>query len=75
MDKSSNRQLRLQQLVESLSVVAVSYYAVGLLSYLLKGFAKQTGLSTEQLTALSVLPVVLLVAAYMRHRVRKMTSD
>jgi len=29
--------LRLQQLVEGLSVVALSYYCVGLLGYMLKG--------------------------------------
>ena len=37
MDNRAKLQLRLQQTVEGLSVAAVSYYVVGLLSYLLKG--------------------------------------
>jgi len=37
IDASAAMQLRLQQLVEGLSVVALSYYCVGLLGYVLKG--------------------------------------
>jgi len=37
LERSSGRQLRLQELVEGLSVVALSYYTIGLLSYLAKG--------------------------------------
>lgn len=37
MDRRARLQLRLQQTVEGLSVVAISYYAVSLLAYLLKG--------------------------------------
>jgi len=37
MEKSASMQLRLQQLVEGLSVVALSYYIIGLTAYLLKG--------------------------------------
>lgn len=37
MERSASLQLRLQQLVEGLSVVALSYYAVALLGYVFKG--------------------------------------
>lgn len=37
LNRSSARQVRLQQLVEGLSIVALSYYAVGLISYVIKG--------------------------------------
>lgn len=37
MDQSISMQLRLQQLVEGLSVVALSYYLIGLVGYFLKG--------------------------------------
>lgn len=40
MDRSARMQLRLQHLVEGLSVVAISYYALGLLSYPVKAAEK-----------------------------------
>lgn len=39
MDTRAKLQLRLQQMVESLSVVAISYYLLGLIAYLVKGLA------------------------------------
>ena len=36
MNRRAELQVRLQETVEGLSVVAISYYAVGLLGYLLK---------------------------------------
>ncbi len=61
MDKRADMQLRLQHTVEGLSVVAISYYAVSLVSYLLYPLTKATGLSKGDLTALATLPVVLIV--------------
>ncbi|WP_338080284.1 DUF3422 domain-containing protein [Croceicoccus sediminis] len=40
MEKSISTQLRLQHLVEGLSVVALSYYGISLLAYMLKGAEK-----------------------------------
>ena len=37
MERSASLQLRLQQLVEGLSVVALSYYGISLVGYMLKG--------------------------------------
>lgn len=61
MDKRSDLQLRLQRTVEGLSVVAISYYAVSLVNYMLYPMAATTGISKGTLTALVTLPVVLFV--------------
>ena len=61
MDKRADLQLRLQRTVEGLSVVAISYYAVSLVGYLLYPLTEVTGLSEGALAALATLPVVALV--------------
>lgn len=61
MDQRSDLQLRLQRTVEGLSVVAISYYAVSLASYIMYPAQQATGLSKGMLTALITLPVVGLV--------------
>ncbi|QBF31303.1 DUF3422 family protein [Thalassococcus sp. S3] len=61
MDKRADMQLRLQRTVEGLSVVAISYYAVSLVAYLIYPLTVTTGMTKEMLTAISTLPVVLLV--------------
>jgi uncharacterized membrane-anchored protein len=40
MDRRAQLQLRLQEMVEGLSVIAIGYYGVGLLGYALKGLEK-----------------------------------
>ncbi|MEO1107700.1 MAG: DUF3422 domain-containing protein [Pseudomonadota bacterium] len=69
MDKRADLALRLQHTVEGLSVVAISYYAVSLVSYILYPLTS-TGLSKGTLTALITLPVILMVWAAV-HRIRK----
>ncbi|MEQ1695498.1 MAG: DUF3422 domain-containing protein [Hyphomicrobiaceae bacterium] len=64
MNKRADLQLRLQQTVEGLSVAAISYYVVGLITYVAKG-VKDLGLlpkplSPELVTA-ALVPVVVLV--------------
>ena len=61
MDRRADLQLRLQKTVEGLSVVAISYYAVNLVVYLLGPLAAPLGVSKTLLTAGAVLPVVLAV--------------
>lgn len=51
---------------EGLSVVAISYHAVSLASYLLYPLEAPTGLSKGFLTALVTVPVVVLVWAAVR---------
>ncbi len=70
MDRRADLQLRLQQTVEGLSVVAISYYALGLASSLIAPLTKEAGLSKESTTALLVLPVLALVW-FSLHRIRK----
>jgi uncharacterized membrane-anchored protein len=68
MDNNAERQLRLQRLVEGLSVVAVSYYAVGLLAYVLHAIAPIVQVPDDRLIALSVIPVFAFVWTMMRLR-------
>ena len=73
MERRASQQVHLAQAVEGLSVAAITYYAVGLLSYLLKatpGLAAPVALSPTKLTALSV-PVVAAIVWAMGRRARK----
>lgn len=76
MNRRARLQLRLQQTVEGLSVAAVSYYVVGLISYLVKG-GKETGLPlppASVTTALAV-PVVVAVIWWTVRRIRQRHSQ
>ena len=66
MDKRSDLQLRLQRTVEGLSVVAVSYYAVSLASYLIYPASGPLGISKGVLTSMITLPVVISVWWFLR---------
>lgn len=70
MDRRADMQFRLQETVEGLSVVAISYYAVSLASYLVYPLTGLTGASKGVLTAALTLPVVLIVWMMVR-RLRK----
>jgi uncharacterized membrane-anchored protein len=70
MNRRAELQLRLQRTVEGLSVVAISYYAVSLASYLLKPVAKGLDMAPETLMALVTLPVVYGVWRFIR-RIRE----
>lgn len=70
MNRRSRLQFRLQETVEGLSVVAISYYLVGLISYLLNGLPlKQWGMSKPVLVALSV-PLVLGYVLWLTRRIK-----
>ncbi|WP_342075223.1 DUF3422 domain-containing protein [Yoonia sp. SS1-5] len=69
MDRRADLQLRLQRTVEGLSVVAISYYAVNLVLYML-GPVEALGVSKPLLAAVST-PVVLLLVWFMVNRIRK----
>ncbi len=74
MDKNAERQLRLQRVVEGLSVVAISYYAVSLLSYILRSAADYYHIPHDQLIAFSVVPVMVLVWIFLRRKVRQIVE-
>ncbi|MEO0924188.1 MAG: DUF3422 domain-containing protein, partial [Pseudomonadota bacterium] len=61
LNERSELQFRLQQTVEGLSVVAISYYAVSLLSYIYKGVPLPFALSPKLMVAFSVPAVAIMV--------------
>ncbi len=71
MNRRVKLQIRLQEAVEGLSVVAISYYLIGLVGYLAKG-AKAGGLpvSDTLVTGLAV-PVVALAVWYVIKRAKQ----
>ncbi|RAP41532.1 hypothetical protein BYZ73_09720 [Rhodovulum viride] len=70
MDKRADLQLRLQRTVEGLSVVAISYYAVSLVAYMIAPGAEVLGVSKALATAV-VTPVVVLVVWLMIRQIRR----
>jgi uncharacterized membrane-anchored protein len=66
MDKRAELQLRLQETVEGLSVVAISYYGVNLLTYLLLPIAKVQNWEKTYVTSALVVPVFLAVMFMVR---------
>ena len=75
MNRRARLQMRLQETVEGLSVVAITYYGSQLVQYLAKGLNKAAfpGLSPEIAAALSI-PVIALVVALGIRRMRKVLA-
>eukprot|EP01037_Dinobryon_pediforme_P001843 gene1843-1873_t len=73
MDRRAALHLRLQETVEGLSVVAISYYALALVGYGVKGL-KAVGLSMDPEIAVgvAVAPLTLLVWLALRRMKRRM---
>jgi len=71
MNRRAALQLRLQETVEGLSVVAISYYAVNLVSYLVAPMAERAGIEKGTVTALAVVPVVAVVFWLVRRMRRR----
>ena len=71
MDRRSSLQLRLQQTVEGLSVVAISYYLLSLLGYGFEGMAR-FGLPLDSKVATGIAMPVVLGAVYLgvRHHIK-----
>ncbi|WP_118132831.1 DUF3422 family protein [Oceanicella sp. SM1341] len=61
MDRRAALQLRLQETVEGLSVVAISYYAVSLAGYLLAPLGHLAGIDKSTVIAIATLPVIYVV--------------
>jgi len=71
MDKRAKLQLRLQETVEGLSIAAISYYIVGLMSYVAKAL-KAIGLPINiDLFVGASIPVVLLAVWFGVRKVKK----
>ena len=72
MDKRSEIQLRLQQTVEGLSVIAMTYYSMSLIELLLKPVVMENYLPISQGMALALItPVVFFGAIFLTLRIRK----
>jgi len=69
MDRRADLQLRLQETVEGLSVVAISYYAVSLLGYILAPIAKLAHIDKLWLQA-GATPLMLLTVWYFVRAIR-----
>jgi uncharacterized membrane-anchored protein len=70
MNRRARLQLRLQQTVEGLSVVVLTYYGSQLVQYLAKGSKDLHHLSSDVVTAVSI-PVIAVLVAWSLRRMRK----
>lgn len=71
MNRRANLQLRLQETVEGLSVVAIGYYGVGLIGYLLKGF-EAGGWALDSTLGIGIaVPLVLGAAWFGLHHTKR----
>ncbi|HEX8447462.1 MAG TPA: DUF3422 domain-containing protein [Sphingomonas sp.] len=70
MDRRTGVQVRLQQAVEGLSVVAISYYLVGLFGYVVKSMHGIGPVPPEVATGMAV-PVVIALVAFVMARIRR----
>lgn len=75
MNNRAKLQLRLQQTVEGLSVAAISYYVIGLLSYLIKGIPGFHDVVAPELVISALVPLVLLAIWLTVRRIRHSHGD
>ena len=76
MDRRALAQLRLQQTVEGLSIAALTYYGVGLVHYLAKGFPLMDwGFDLDVIKAAAVPAVGFFVFYIIRRTRRHITRD
>lgn len=71
LNKRQDLQLQMQATVEGLSVAAISYYMVGLVSYLAKGAQKLGWPWSADLTAALILPFVVLAVWWFIRRLHQ----
>lgn len=73
MNRRAQLQLRLQETVEGLSVVVLTYYLVSLIGYALKGIHKLgVPFNLEITTAIAIAPAALLVHLGLRRLRRRL---
>ena len=70
MDRRAQLQLRVQETVESLSAAAISYYALGLLKYLLEGAVQVWPRFNPTLATGLAAPVVIFLVWRFLRRIR-----
>lgn len=74
MNKRTQMQLRLQQTVEGLSVLAISYYAIGILGYMAKPFVHFAPLFDAPVFLGVIAPAVVAIVWYCVRRMRRAIS-
>ena len=70
MEKRSKHQLHLQQAVEGLSIVAISYYGIGLAGYIFKALKTLGLLHDVELATGIATPIILLMVAMLTRKIR-----
>lgn len=75
MNRRARLQLRLQETVEGLSIVAITYYASQLVQYLAKGLKPVVPLNPEVVTAVSIPLIACLAALGLRRMRRKLAEE
>lgn len=74
LDRSAKTQLRLQHMVEGLSTVAISYYALGLLSYPIKALGEEWHVPEYGALGVAMPFVVLCVFLFMNALRKRITN-
>jgi uncharacterized membrane-anchored protein len=76
MERSTQLQLRLQTLVEGLSVIAAAYYLMGLIAFVAKGVAAYPqGSKADLFVGAATLPMILLIYLFVRHLRHKVLKE
>lgn len=76
MDRRARTQLRLQQTVEGFSIVALTYYGVGLVHYLAKGLPlAEWGVTSGMINALSVPIIGITVFTLIRETSKRLREQ
>jgi uncharacterized membrane-anchored protein len=75
MNRRAKLQLRLQRTVEGLSIAAVSYYVVGLVSYVAHGVEDSGVAVSPALVTAAAVPIAVLAVALIVQRIRRRNSD
>jgi uncharacterized membrane-anchored protein len=71
MNQRAKAQLRLQQTVEGLSVVAITYYAVGLVGHVAQAIETAGYSLSRDVTIGFAVPVIALLAFWVIRRIRR----
>jgi uncharacterized membrane-anchored protein len=75
MDRRARLQLRLQQTVEGLSVAAITYYAVGLVSYLTQGLIGAGLYLPKEIIVGAAVPILAGVAWFGLRRLHRKLDE
>lgn len=68
MDRRADQQLRLQETVEGLSVVAISYYAIGILGYVVTALMSFVHIEVEEKVIVGLLAPFVVILVYLAIR-------